>query len=82
MTRAQLQAIRQRQALYTLAFDDRRVTRDMLRAQAEEFEGFLAGMADEDDRLVQLCRRLVEINPIGREREWWQTMDEIAKIVQ
>lgn len=35
----------------------------------------------EHRRLRTLCRRLVEINPEGRSREWWETMDEIAKIV-
>ena len=43
-----LDRIRQRQSLYRLAFDDPKVTRAMLRAQAEEFEKWLAALTEPD----------------------------------
>jgi hypothetical protein len=39
-----LARIRQRQSLFRLAFDDRKVTRAMLRQQAEQFEQWLAAL--------------------------------------
>jgi hypothetical protein len=43
-----LEMIRQRQSLFRLAFEDRRVTRAMLYRQAEEFERWLSTLASEE----------------------------------
>jgi hypothetical protein len=43
-----LAMIRQRQSLFRLAFEDRRVTRAMLYRQAEEFERWLSTLASEE----------------------------------
>lgn len=45
-----LALIRQRHSLFRLAFDDRRVTRAMLRAQAVEFERWLSEGGNPGDR--------------------------------